>query len=156
MPDRSGWIAKSRVTIWRWNDFESIALQVKPQIETHFELHWVPEITHSVRLAVPNEKIQFTGGSHWREGLCILSISILFNPKSHASTDKDPGPTNASPAPIEARRIAGQRVSWNTRISLTDSPTDRIPATGAHNPAVSTAPTATSSKPRVSGKSGSL
>jgi hypothetical protein len=64
MPDRSGWIAKSRVTIWRWNDFESIALQVKPQIETHFELHWVPGITHSVRLAVPNEKIQFTGGSH--------------------------------------------------------------------------------------------
>ena len=94
-------------------------------------------------------------GDHPPGGPSSLSISILFKPKSHASIDKAPGPMNANPAPIHDRRMAGQRVSWKTRISLTDRAIDRVPATGVHNPAISTAPTASSSKPRVNGKSGS-
>jgi len=93
------------------------------------------------------------GRNHPR-GPSSLSISILFNPKSHASIDRAPGPTNAKPAPIEARRITGQTVSWKTRISLADNATERMPATGVQTPAISAAPFATSSKPSSNGQDG--
>jgi hypothetical protein len=95
------------------------------------------------------------GQNYCLGGPSSLSISILFKPKSHASIEKAPGPMNDNPAPIHARRMAGQRVSWKTRISLTDRAIDKIPAAGVHNPAISTPPTANSSKPRVNGKTGS-
>jgi len=139
---------------WCWKECESIARRAIPQIEIQFELHRVLVSRSRGRNGTPRTGAK-CGQNHLCGDHCNLPISILFNPKNHASIDNAPGPTKASPAPMEARRIAGQRVSWKIRISVVDRATDRIPAAGVHNPAISTVPFATSSKPRINGKSGS-
>jgi len=73
-----------------------------------FELHWVPESHHLAESAASAEALNSPRrGIHWRGGRSRFSMLILFKPKSHASTENAPGPTRATPAPIEARRMAG-------------------------------------------------